>query len=149
MNTMLSQLQPDEPAGKLFTALYLQQLPMAIREQVAPSGLLICNSWQSLLTHSGRLTRLLPSPPLSCWCWVYLSGQSLPAAMAALVTLPLGPAPTAILPATGIHWVLPRAAVTGTPPAYICYYHEQFGTVACNWRPPSAWPENSGAGGGN
>ena len=35
MNTMLSQLQPDEPAGKLFTALYLQQLPMAIREQVA------------------------------------------------------------------------------------------------------------------
>ena len=34
--SMLSQLPPDEPAGKLFIALYLQPwLPLAMREQVA------------------------------------------------------------------------------------------------------------------
>ena len=35
MNTMLSQLPPDEPAGKLFLALYLQRLPAPLRERVA------------------------------------------------------------------------------------------------------------------
>ena len=35
MNTMLSQLPPDEPAGKLFLALYLQRLPATMRERVA------------------------------------------------------------------------------------------------------------------
>ena len=35
MNTMLSQLPMDEPAGKLFLALYLQRLPAPMHEQVA------------------------------------------------------------------------------------------------------------------
>ena len=35
MNTMLSQLPTDEPAGKLFLALYLQRLPAPMHEQVA------------------------------------------------------------------------------------------------------------------
>ena len=35
MNTMLSQLPPDELAGKLFLALYLQRLPAPLRERVA------------------------------------------------------------------------------------------------------------------
>ena len=35
MNTMLSQLPPDEPTGKLFLALYLQWLPAPLRERVA------------------------------------------------------------------------------------------------------------------
>ena len=35
MNTMLSQLLPDEPAGKLFLALYLQRLPASLRKRVA------------------------------------------------------------------------------------------------------------------
>ena len=35
MNTMLSQLPPDEPNGMLFLALYLQWLPAPLCERVA------------------------------------------------------------------------------------------------------------------
>ena len=44
MNTMLSQLPPDEPAGKLFLALYLQWLPASLRLFCGTPSLL-WNSW--------------------------------------------------------------------------------------------------------
>ena len=63
MNTMLSQLPPDEPAGKLFLALYLQGSRRLYVSEWRPNISLILSSWPSTRILSGRPSRGRLSPP--------------------------------------------------------------------------------------
>ena len=149
MNTMLSQLPPDEPAGKLFLALYLQRLLGPLREQVAAKHF---TDPQQLAEYADTLWEAQPRPPITA--------AVLPAAQPRPVTSPRcgrswgrsssRPRPNGLSPRRQFSPGLqPPSPAAGAPAAYICYYHERFGAAARNCRPPSAWPENSGAGSGN
>ena len=62
MNTMLSQLPPDEPAGKLFLALYLQRLPAPLRERVGAKHF---TDPQQLAENGDTLWEAQPRPPIT------------------------------------------------------------------------------------
>ena len=149
MNTMLSQLPPDEPAGKLFLALYLQRLPAPLRERVAAKHF---TDPQQLAEYADTLWEAQPRPPITA--------AVLPAAQPRPATSPRRgrslsrpssrPRSDGVSPRRRFSPGLqPPSQVAGAPAAYICYYHEWFGAAARNCRPPCAWPENSGAACGN
>ena len=62
MNTMLSQLRTDEPAGKLFLALYLQRLPAPMHEQVAAKHF---TDPQQLAEYADTLWEAQLQPPIT------------------------------------------------------------------------------------
>ena len=148
MNTMLSQLPPDEPAGKLFLALYLQRLPAPLRERVAAKHF---TDPQQLAEYADTLWEAQTRP--------LVTAAVLPAAQPPPVTSQRPgrsrgrsssrPRSDSRSPRRRFSPNPPPASATTAPAAYICYYHERFGAAARNCRPPCAWPENSGAAGGN
>ena len=149
MNTMLSQLPPDEPAGKLFLALYLQRLLAPLRERVAAKHF---TDPQQLAEYADTLWEAQPRPPISAA--VHPATQPRPA------TSPRRgrsqgrsssrPRSDGMSPRRRFSPGLqPLSQAAGAPAAYICYYNERFGAAARNCPPPCAWPENSGAAGGN
>ena len=149
MNTMLSQLPPDELTGKLFLALYLQRLPAPLRERVAAKHF---TDPQQLAEYADTLWEAQPQPPITA--------AVLPAAQPRQATSPRRghsrgrsssrPRSDGVSPRRRFSPGLqPPSQAASAPAAYICYYHERFGAAARNCRPPCAWPENSGASGGN
>ena len=146
MNTMLSQLPPDEPAGKLFLALYLQRLLAPFRERVAAKHF---TDPQQLAEYAHTLWEAQTRP--------LVTAAVLPAAEQPLVTSQRrgrSRGCSSSRPHSDRHSPNrrfspnppPLASATTAPPAYICYYHERFGAAARNCRLPCAWPETSGAG---
>ena len=149
MNTMLSQLRPDEPTNKLFLALYLQRLPAPLREPVAAKHF---TDPQQLAEYADTLWEAQQRPPITT--------AVLPAAQLRPATSPRRgrsrgcsssrPRSDGLSPRRRFSPSLqPPSQAAGAPAAYICYYHERFGAAARNYRPPCAWPDNSGAAGGN
>ena len=148
MKTMLSQLPPDEPAGKLFLALYLQRLPAPLRERVAAKHF---TDPQQLAEYADTLWEAQTRP--------LVTAAVLPAAQPSPVPSQRRgrsrgrsssrPRSDSRSPRRRFSPNPPPASATTAPAAYICYYHERFGAAARNCRPPCAWPENSGAAGGN
>ena len=148
MNTMLSQLPPDEPTGKVFLALYLQRFPASLRERVAAKHF---TDPQQLAEYADTLWEAQPRPPITA--------AVLPAAQPRPATSPRRgrswgssysrPRSDGMSPRCQFSPGLqPPSQAARAPAAHICYYHERFGAAARNCRPPCAWPENSGAAGG-
>ena len=149
MNTMLSQLPPDEPTGKLFLALYLQQLLALLRERVAAKHF---TDPQQLAEYADTLWETQRRLPITA--------AVLPAAQPCQATSPRRsrsrgrsssrPRSDGMSPCCQFFPGLqPPSQAARAPATHICYYHERFGVAARNCRPPCALPENSGAGGGN
>ena len=149
MNTMLSQLPPDEPASKLFLALYLQRLPAPLRERVAAKHF---TDPQQLAEYTYTLWEAQPQPPITAA--ILPVAQPRPAASPrrgrSRGRSASRPRSDGLSPhcrfSPGLQ---PPSQAACAPAAYICYYHEPFGAAARNCRPPCAWLENSGASGGN
>ena len=122
--SMLSQLPPDEPAGKLFIALYLQPwLPLAMREQVAakrftdPQWLVeyadtLWEAWVVQLITAAILSGgpLQSEAPQHRGCsWGHFSSRARPYSQS---------------PCCHFFPGLPSLSLAvSTSPVYICYYH--------------------------
>ena len=156
MNTMLSQLPPDEPAGNLFLALYLQWLPASLREGVAAKHF---TDPQQLAEYADTLWEAQPRLPITA---AVLSGAPphpavSPCHSRSRASSSSQPCSDGLLPCSNClsprsrfsPSLQPPSQMASAPAAYICYYHEWFEAAACNYRPSCAWLENSGAGGGN
>ena len=149
MYTMRSQLPQNEPAGKLFLALYLQRLPAPLRERVAAKHV---TDPQQMAEYADTLWE--------SQLWLPITTAVLSAARLRLVASPhcsRSQGCSAFRPRSdGLlarHWcslgLPPQSQATSAPTAYIHYYNERFGVAASNCQPPCAWLENSGATGGN
>ena len=131
MDSMLSLLPQDEPAGSLFLGLFLRRLPQDMRDhlstrqfdtphQMAETADLLWDArGHPQVTASGTAPALLMSTSL-------------------VAAAPAAPArrPSSPYPRRGRS---PSPRSRARSPSSLCYYHRRFGPAARNCQPPCSW----------
>ena len=131
MDSMLSLLPQDEPAGSLFLGLFLRRLPQDMRDhlstrqfdtphQMAETADLLWDArGHPQVTASGTAPALLMSTSL-------------------VAAAPAAPArrPSSPYPRRGRS---PSPRARARSPSSLCYYHRRFGPAARNCQPPCSW----------
>ena len=127
MDAMLALLPDDEVPGSLFLGLFLERLPVEMRDH------LVANEFKNpseMALHADKL-------------WDARRTQSSDPLLAAAATSPS----RARTRERGSTSPSRRAQTPGPSAAGECYFHKRFGSAANNCRPPCNFPGNARAGG--
>ena len=123
MDSMLSLLPQDEPAGSLFLGLFLHRLPQDMRDHLSTRQF---DTPHQMAGTADLLWDARGHPQVTA-SWT---------APALLMSTSLGAGSPRPTPAAAAH--RPRGPAHGRP-RNLCYYHHRFGPAARNCQPPCSW----------